>query len=427
MNYFRAMADINIGKAPSNSAILPFYATGALSFLILCVLMLLSPESLLGNYFSPHLLAIVHTAALGWGTMIIFGAAHQLLPVICEQDLFNEKIASFSWYTLTAGVALLVWSFWHFRTGTLMITGGSLVLLSVIFYLVNVCLTSRICTRYSIQKLFLLSSAVWLLFTAIVGLLMAINLAHPYFGRNHLNILKLHAHAGLAGWFLQLITGVSSKLVPMFLLGKSKKEHLLKWAFLFQNLGLLLFLADGYFFGITVRILLYAFLVLAGVICWLVYLRDAFINRVRKKLDVMMKHTFFSFISLLAAIACIPLLWFFKGYQWSILYGTLLFMGWITGIILGKTFKTLPFIVWNGHYKHLSGKVKVPLPKHLFNEGLVKWQFGFFIAALFILALGILFGNIWIVRTALVLWLGVACLYGFNVMKTLLHKAKTLE
>jgi hypothetical protein len=71
--------------------------------------------------------------------------------------------------------------------------------------------------------------------------------------------------------------------------------------------------------------------------------------------------------------------------------------------------------------------VKVPLPKHLFNEGLVKWQFRFFIAALLILALGILIGNIWIVRTALILWLGVAGLYGFNVIKILSHKAKTLE
>lgn len=78
------MAEINIGKAPGNSAILPFYATGAVVFLVLCVVMFLTPESFTRHYFTPHLLTIVHLAALGWGTMIIFGAVHQLLPVICE-------------------------------------------------------------------------------------------------------------------------------------------------------------------------------------------------------------------------------------------------------------------------------------------------------------------------------------------------------
>ncbi len=235
------MAQISIGKAPENSAILPFYATGAVMFFVLCVLMAFSPQSFTQHYFTPHLLTIVHVAALGWGTMIIFGAAHQLLPVICEQDLYSEKMASIVWYTLTLGMILLTTNFWNLTVGWVMIAGGSLVVLSTVLYLINVLKTSRICEKYSIQKLFLTSSAMWLLFTVIVGLLLTINLRFPFFKQSHLEILKLHSHAGLAGWFLQLITGVSTKLVPMFLLGKSSKDYLLKWSFTFQNLGLILF------------------------------------------------------------------------------------------------------------------------------------------------------------------------------------------
>jgi len=418
------MADINIGKAPPNSAILPFYATGALAFFILCVLMLLSADSFTHHYFSPHLLTIVHIAALGWGTMIIFGAAHQLLPVICERDLYSPRLASFSWYTLTTGVALLTFCFWEFRTGWGMIAGGSLILLSAIMYLTNVLLTSSVCQRYSISKLFISSSAFWLLFTVVVGVLLAINLAFPFFDRNHLDILKLHAHAGLAGWFLQLITGVSVKLVPMFLLGKSKKDNLLKYAFTFQNAGLILFLLDGYFVGISMRLLLYALLVLAGVVCWLIYLQDAYKNRVRKKVELLMKHTFVSFLCLVIAILLIPLVWFSNGPHITILYGCFIFMGWITGIILGKTFKTLPFIVWNGHYKHLSGKVKVPLPKHLYDENLITWQFWIFIGALILLAIAIVLQQLWLIRIALGGWVVLSAVYGFNVAKTLLHKSK---
>lgn len=421
------MADINIGKAPTNSAVLPFYATGAVAFVILCIVMLLTPETFTRHYFSPHMLTIVHIAALGWGTMIIFGAAHQLLPVICEQDLYSEKIASLVWYTLTAGIILLTYTFWDLKVGWMMITGGSLIVFSVLLYVINVIKTTEICAKYSIQKLYITSSALWLLFTVSVGLLLAINLSFPFFTVSHLEILKLHAHAGIAGWFLQLITGVSTKLVPMFLLGRSEKGHLLIKAFIFQNLGLILFLADGYFIGITSRSLIYAALVLTGIIFWLLYLRDAYKNRVRKRVELLMKHSLLSFLSLFISVLLIPVVYFSNGYRWTMLYGTLLFMGWITNIILGKTFKTLPFIIWNGHYKHLSGKVKVPLPKHLYSEKLTIWQFRIFIAAFLVFALGLVLQNIPIIRSGLVLWLAVAVIYCVNVFKLLLHKTKHLE
>lgn len=423
------MAEINIGKAPGNSAILPFYATGAVVFLVLCVVMFLTPESFTRHYFTPHLLTIVHLAALGWGTMIIFGAVHQLLPVICEQDLYSEKMASLSWYTHTLGIILLTWKFWNLDVGWVMISGGSLIVFSVVLFVVNVLKTARICVRYSAQKMFIAGSAIWLLFTVSVGLLLAINLKmrSSIFPISHLEVLKLHAHMGIAGWFLQLIAGVSTKLVPMFLLGKSTKEYLLKRAFFFQNLGLILFLIDGFFFQITWRIFIEAGFVLLGIVFWLMYLYDAYKNRLRKRVELLMKHAFLSFLSLILAVLIIPVVYYSEGYRWVMVYGTLIFLGWITNIILGKTFKTLPFIIWNGHYKHLSGKVKVPLPKHLYSEQLTIWQFRIFIAALLTFALGLVLQHLVVIRIGLFLWVVLAVIYNVNVFKLLLHKTKKLE
>ena len=420
------MAQINIGKAPRNSAVLPFYATGAVMFLVLCLLMAFSPQTFTQHYFTPRLLTMVHVAALGWGTMVIFGAAHQLLPVICEQDLYSEKMASFVWYTLTLGMILLTANFWELTVGWVMISGGSLIVISVVLFLINVLKTSNICTKFTLQKLFVSSSALWLLFTVVVGLLLAINLKFSFFTQSHLEILKLHAHGGIAGWFLQLITGVSTKLVPMFLLGKSQKEYLLKWAFIFQNAGLILFLADGYFIGVSARALIYAAIVLIGVIFWLLYLFDTYKNRVRKRVELLMKHAFLSFLALVISILLLPAVYFSTGYRWTMLYGTLLFMGWITSLILGKTFKTLPFIIWNDRYKNLSGKVKVPLPKHLYSEKITVWQFRIFIAAFLVFAVGIIFGQIPVIRLGAILWCVVAVLYNINVFKIILHKNKTL-
>ena len=420
------MAHIHIGRAPGNKAVLPFYATGAVAFLVLCIVMLCTPQSFTQHYFTPHLLTIVHIAALGWGTMVIFGAAHQLLPVICEQDLYSEKMAGASWYTLTLGIILLTWKFWNFDTGWVMITGGSLIVLSVLFFVINVLKTTAIFRKFTTQKLFIISSALWLLFTVSVGLLLAINLGltSPIFRVSHLEILKLHAHMGIAGWFLQLIAGVSTKLVPMFLLGKSDKEHLLKKAFIFQNLGLILFLLDGYFFEVTARVMIYAALVLTGIVFWLLFLFDVFRNRLRKRIELLMKHTFLSFLSLIVAVLLIPVVYYSEGYRWTMVYGTLIFLGWITNIILGKTFKTLPFIIWNTHYKHLTGKAKIPLPKDLFSEKLTIWQFRLFIAAFLVFALGLALQQLTVIRIGLVLWLAVAVIYCLNVFKLIFHQSK---
>jgi hypothetical protein len=414
------MSDINIGKAPPPKAVIPFYATGALFFVVLCVLLFLSAGDLTGHYFSPHVLAVVHSAVLGWGTMIIFGAGYQLMPVICEGDLYSPVLAVLSYIALTLGAVILVTSFWFFWVGWPMIMGGALVVTAAVLYAVNVYHTSWQCNRQSAK--FIVSSAAWLLFTVVLGLLLAINLRFPFIPMSHIDVLKLHAHAGLVGWFLQLITGVSAKLVPMFLLGKSGKDKLLKYAFYCQNGGLVLFLADAYFNGITGRGLLYELIILVGTVAWVLYLADVYHNRVRKKTDWQMKHTALSFVCLLGAFVVLPLLYGSNDKRWAMVLGALLLMGWITGIILGKTFKTLPFIVWNNKFRLLNGKVKVPMPKHLYKEQLVQYQFWFFLIALLLLVVGISLACVVLIRVAMAVWIITAGLYVYNVSLVLFYK-----
>lgn len=415
------MVTLGIGKAPKNSAVLPFYGAGTVFFLALTILMFIAADSFKEHFFHPHTLALVHTAALGWGTMIIFGAAYQLMPVIFEEELYSSRMAFISFWFLLIGSIILIASFWFFEVGLAMITGGSLILIAVILYNLNVFKTA-IKSILTIQKIFLITSALWLFITVTVGVLLAINLYYPYIPSNHLEILKLHAHIGFAGWFLQLITGVSSKLVPMFLFGKSDKIKLLKIAFVFQNTGLIAFLLDDFFIGASSRVFIYYILVLIGISFWLAYLRDVYIKRIKKKVDIQMRHAFISMVSLLIALILIPVVLMVSGNQWSILYGTFIFLGWISAIIFGKTFKTLPFIIWNMHYKDVHGKKNMPLPRDLYIEKLLFYQFWCFVAALVVLILGILTGEIIIIKIGLLIWIVVALLYVFNVAKVFLHK-----
>ena len=420
------MADINIAKAPKGYAVLPFYAVGSLFFLTLSALLVFSHQIVIVQFLHPHILAIVHATTLGWVTMVIFGASYQLLPVICERNLFSNVLALLSFFILLPGVIILIISFWFFLTGFWMITGGSLVVIAAILYAINATGTAKTCNKHSIQKCFVLSAAFWLLVTTIFGLLLAIHLVFPIFNSSQLKLIAMHAHIGFAGWFLQLITGVSSKLVPMFLLSRNRPNGFLQGAFWFQNVGLLILIIAALLGLWNGFIWISYILVVVGILCWLFYIVATYKSRVRKPLDFQMRFTLLSFLFLFLALILLPFLMHGWGMPCIQLYGLLILMGWLSGIILGQTFKTLPFIVWNDHYKALNGKVKVPLPKHLYHENLVKLKFYFFIAALVILCTGLLLNEKILMLAGSILWLLMAIVFVWNVFTILLHKTKKL-
>ena len=419
------MADLQIGKAPENDAVLPFYAGAA--FFLLCTGITLPwvvPE-LHGYYAMPHIVALVHMFTVGWASMVMMGATYQLLPVILEQDLFSSRLSLFSFCCLFVGAVLLITAFWWFHSGWPMLTGGGLIWIASVAYLINVAGTGGRCDQHHVQKCFMVSAACWFVLTTSLGLWTAFQFVHPT-GKSVSDLLKIHAHVGVAGWFLQLISGVSSKLIPMFLLGKSKKEGLLRSAFVLQNVGLLFFLVQAYIQGIGMLTWLAAAIVVSGIIFQMAYLYDAFRHRVRKPLDLQMKHSLLAFAFLLLAILSIPMVYRFD-HQWSIIYGMLLLMGWVSSLILGQTFKTLPFIVWNARYKQWNGKFKIPLPRQLYAEWALQWQFRLYAIALWLLFAGVLLHTPMIAFAGSLCWLGMAFCYVWNVIKILFHRVQIPE
>ncbi|MGZ5245353.1 MAG: hypothetical protein ACXWD4_15635, partial [Bacteroidia bacterium] len=351
-----------------------------------------------------------------------FGATYQLLPVIFENDLYSSKLAFASYLLLLPGTVLLVYSFWVFDSGIMMQAGGLLVFAAVICFVWNVLFTAQESDKYSIQKTYIFTAGLWFLVTVTFGVLLVFNFSRMLF-HDHLQILKLHAHAGIAGWFLMMIIGVGSKLLPMFLLGKSGKTKYLNLAYYFINAGLVLFLVDGYFAGITIRSLLYTLFITAGIVFFLVYMQDVFKNRLRKSLDFPMKWSMASLPIMLLAIMLIPFMFYFpKAFFLTSVYGALIFLGWITSLIMGQTFKTLPFIVWNSRYKDLSGKQKIPMPKHLYHENIIQYQFYIYLAGFVLLVGGIASGIQLIMQAAAILLIIVALLYIFNVFTIIFRK-----
>ncbi len=413
--------------------VISHYLLSAICFVILAVLLLFSSDKLIGHYFHPQLLAITHIAALGWGTLIIFGACYQLLPVILETELFSYKMGNLSLILFVVGLVSLVCSFWRFLPGIYMQCGSVLLLTGISLFGLNAFITSKKINHADIHQEFIITACVWLMATALLGTLLVFNFRYAFLSKDHLLFLKLHAHMGLGGWFLMLIIGVSSKLIPMFLVSTLQKPVYLSWSYYLVNSGLILFLIDTYLYGLNIKTYFTAGTVAAGIICWLIFVFHCFRSRMRKSIDLPILHTLLSFLLLGIATLLLPFIIFNhlkanpQAVAHTTLYGTLLFMGWISALILGQTFKTLPFIIWIKHYQHLAGKGAIPMPADLFNKRMLVVQFTVFLAFIGSFYLGLLINSAWLRNAGLICFLLVAVTYLANVMVVLLHKPQTKE
>jgi len=407
------------------------YLLAAISFLAIAPMLAFAVADLDGHYFQPHLLSITHIAALGWGTVIIFGACYQLVPVILDTELFSYKMAWLSIVTFYTGLLDFIYSFWIFEPGLHLQCGSLLLLTGISLFVANVFITSKKIKKPDVYQDFILTSCIWLLVTAILGVLMVFNFRYAFLPQDHLLFLKLHAHAGLAGWFLLLIIGVSAKLLPMFLVSTGQKVAWLKWCFPLLNVALLLFFIDTYFFGLNRFTYFIASLAFGGIVCWLIYVYQCFATRLRKKLDVAMSHTLISILLLILAIAVLPFIIFYQlkadvlAVRLTVLYGSILLLGWITSLILGQTFKTLPFIVWTKRYQHIAGTKTTLLPAQLYNTALLNIQFIAFLLFVVSFSFGLFLQLKWLIFIGVVCLAIVAVSYFINVLITLLKKSET--
>ena len=422
------MFDAGSIKNTSYKVVLPFYVYAACSFLVATIFLLTSTEAFKGHYFHPHILAITHTMALGWGTMIILGASHQLVPVLIESKLYSNILAYISFILAAIGIPLLVYGFYVFDMRWPAQWGGWLVVMAILAYMINIAVSMVKSKHESVHAVFVFTATTWLCFTAILGLAQVYNFTSILLPESSLHYLTLHAHAGIIGWFLLLIIGVASRLIPMFLISKYSNVRLLWWIYALINGALLIFVILFLYPGREALLFIPVITVFIAISLFIYYCYWAYKKRIRKQVDEQVKLSLLSVVMLLLPVVFLILvivtLILTSGEQLNLIisYGFIIFFGWITAIIMGMTFKTLPFIVWNKVYHHLSGLGKTPSPKDLFNNPVFKIMAIAYLAGFIIFTLGILFGNSIVLKLGAIFLLITAVLYNWNVLKVLMHK-----
>ncbi|MBK8951239.1 MAG: cytochrome C oxidase subunit I [Chitinophagaceae bacterium] len=408
--------------------VLPFYTYAALSLFAACFLLLISTGSFTGHYFNPHILAITHMMALGWGTMIILGAGYQLIPVLIEKSLYSIKLANWSFFLAATGIPLLAYGFYNFDMGWPAKWGGRLVFISVSLFVINLAKSIQKSKNRNVHAWFMLAASVWLFVTALYGLVLVYNFTFPIYKRNHIELIPLHAHTGVIGWFLLLVIGVGSKLIPMFMISKYTNSKQLWLIFLLINTALVLFISLYIFKAANAIFFFPVVMLLTSLIVFAQYCYKSYKQRIRKQVDEQMKLSLLSLLMMLLPVAVIFFLigLFVSGKEDMrivLLYGFVIFFGWITAIIFGMTFKTLPFIVWNKVYGKIAGLGKTPGPKDLYSERLFAAMSVSYLAGFVIFIAGILTIEKVVLTIGSSLLLLSALLYCVNAGKLIFHKA----
>ncbi len=420
-------ANSTVVRNTSHTVVLPFYIYAALSFLVATVLLFIYSSAFTQHYFHPKTLGITHTMALGWGTMIILGASHQLVPVLIEGRLFSIVLGHISFLLAALGIPLLVIAFLQFNLGWPAQWGGLLINVAILAYVVNIGISIAKSKSENVHAVFVFTAALWLLITTLVGLLLVYNFSNPFLENGSLHYLSLHAHIGIVGWFLLMVTGVGARLIPLFLVSKYDNPKLLWLIYVLINGGLLGFVFIFLFFrGISFYLLPLSATVL-GVILFGYYCYQCYKQRLRRQVDEQVKISLLSVGMMLLPVIFLLIIIVFLlvsavNTRLVLLYGVSIFFGWITAIILGMTFKTLPFIVWNKVYHHRAGSGKTPSPKDMFSNKIFNVMGLCYLGGFLLFVIGIYLSGVYLLKFATAFLLLAAILYNWNVINILLHK-----
>lgn len=412
----------------THKVVIPFYVYAALSFLAATVLLFISGDAFTQHYFHPRTLAITHTMALGWGTMIILGASHQLVPVLIEAKLSSNFLAYVSFVLAAIGIPFLVCAFFHFQFDWVAQTGAILINLAILSYLINLAISISKSKKENVHAVFVFTASAWLLVTTIIGLLLVFNFTKSILPKDSLHYLSLHAHIGIVGWFLLLVMGVGSRLIPMFLISKYDNPKRLWLIYFLVNAALIVFITMFFFDVPSVLFLLPLTTVLIALVLFTNFCRNAYKQRLRKQVDEQVKISLLSVVMmllpliLLLVLIVVLLVFSSANTRLVLAYGFSIFFGWLTAIILGMTFKTLPFIVWNKVYHNKAGMGKTPNPKDLFKAGIFNKMEILYLAGFGLFIIGIIVANVIVLQVASALLLLAAVLYNFNVFTMLMHK-----
>ncbi len=315
-------------------------------------------------YLHPYWVGLAHVWLPGFLLSVCLGASYQLMPVVLGVPL-RAGLPSLWAHAVAHGLGTIALA-GGLASGRYAVAGlgGVAILAGVARFLVATLATFAASRRRDSAAWSFPFAVVWLFVTVAAGLLLAANRHAPFLPLSALDLLRAHAHLGLAGYFLSLIQGVTFQLVPMFTMSAAARPRWAMAGLLATQAGLPL-LAGGLAWGGTGATGAGALLVFAGMVAGGFALAATLRTRRRRSLDPGVR-AFLAGLAVLALAAAWGVLLAFdlgpaeRATEAAWVYGLLIVAGGLGLAVPGMLCKILPFLVWMKAYGPRVGRESVP-------------------------------------------------------------------
>ncbi len=344
MNY----TNLSLDQAPDIWSPLRFFISAPLFAMAAVTLLFISGPEIFQNRWLPQSLAITHLITLGFITMVMVGAAFQLLPVLAGSSIYASKVSSKIIHILiTTGVVLLCSGFYAanalwIKLALLFIVPGViyfLVLSSFALYKARSSFASANGMRLSI-------SSLWIVF--ILGVLLSAGKAWNEIPL-YREFTNLHMIWAALGWVLTMIVAISFQVIPMFQVTKEYSVSFRKWFFIILFSCLLVVTVQA-LFNDSIK---FVYVVLSAILLWFSVVSVNLLFQRKKRLVDSSFYYWLTGLSSLVLSVCIYNYAMIFNVELNALLGVVFFLGFIVSIINGMLFKIVPFLVW----LHLNKKL----------------------------------------------------------------------
>lgn len=383
------------------------------------------PQLLLLPHVHPHVVALAHLWLPGFLLSVTLGAIYQLMPVVLGSALRLPLAAAWSHFGLHAGgVALLITGFSVGRF-ELVGLGGTAVAAGVGILLVGTWRTFVASPRHDAVAWSFPAAVSWLAATVLFGVLLAMNRRAPFLPLSVVDLLRAHAHLGLAGFFLTLLQGATFQLVPMFTMADLRRPGWVRAGLWLSQSGLLV-LAPGLACGRLPVTVTGALLLAAGIGSSGVALVATFRSRRRRIFEPGLR-AFVVGASVLGvatgggvALLALPTSSRFAA-GGATAYGLTIIVGALSFMILGMLCKIVPFLVWMKTYGPRAGRQKVPLATALGSRMLESGWLVAHSAGLVVLVAAVLTGSLEFTAVGAAMLAAAIFVFLTNIIRILRH------
>ncbi len=332
---------------------------------------------------APETLILVHIVAIGWLSLLMFGALFQFVPVLIARPIYSNSLPLPTLACLTAGLGALLLGFLQIAgrvppSFAFFPAAAALLALGFTLALWNLGRTLWAARPLPLPARFvtvgLLSAAATAMFGMIFALVLGGATTYPHFIDVTAIGVPLHAIAGLGGWLTFTAMGVSYRLLAMFMLAPELDRASTRGAFYAGTAALAIAIAGGAA-AICIGTRIQTVLIIAallGFAALTLYGRDILhVYRARKRrvIELNSRMAGFALMNLAAVVVLTVVSLGFGNLNAHV--GALVFLasfGWLSGLALAKLYKIVAFLTWLECYGPVLGRMATPRVQDLVVE-----------------------------------------------------------